>query len=60
MISAYRISDHVYLVSTRDVADPELPRTLPIGSPRLTLEEARRLCDQIIAAVAKPAKAATT
>ena len=57
MISAYRISDHVYLVNTRDVADPELPRTLPIGSPRLTLDEARRLADQIIAAAAKPVKA---
>lgn len=57
MISAYRISDHVYLVSTNTVADPELPRTLPIGSPRLTLDEARALADQIVAATAKPVKA---
>ncbi len=52
-MSAYRIGDKVYLIHTFQAADPTLPRTLPIGSPSLTLAEARKLSDQIYAAAAK-------
>ncbi len=40
MISAYAIGSKVYVLSTAKAADPEMPRTLPIGSPALTAREA--------------------
>ena len=56
MISAYRIDNHVYLISTDTVAATVPPRTLPIGSVRLTPNQARALAAQIVEAAAKPLK----
>jgi hypothetical protein len=58
MISAYRIGDHIYLVGTDEVADPNPPALLPIGSTQLTLEQALLLAAQITSASAWPAKTA--
>ncbi len=53
MMSAYLISNKIYLVHTRNVAQPEMPRTLPIGSATFTPDEAVLLAHQILDAAKK-------
>lgn len=47
MISAYAISGKVWLVATREVAQADVPATLPIGSVVLTPAEAVALYKQL-------------
>jgi hypothetical protein len=51
LISAYPIGSKVWLVHTPKVADPDVPRTLPIGSIVLTVEQAKDVRHQLIAAI---------
>lgn len=52
-LSAYLIGDKVWIVNTDKTADPETPKTLPIGSVVLESGEALDFASQIIEAVTK-------
>jgi hypothetical protein len=51
VISAYPIGGKVWLVSTNHVAQAEVPETLPLGSPVLTVDEAIALYVQLSEAI---------
>ena len=60
-LSAYNIGRHVWIVATEEVAQREVPATLPIGSVVLNAEEASKLGAQVLAAalMAEDRQAAT-
>jgi len=59
-LSAYRLGSKIWIVATERLADPTVPRTLPVGSVVLTVPEARLLAQQIIDAAAKPTSLTTS
>ena len=46
-LSAYAIGGKVWIVRTDELAQSEVPKTLPIGSVILTPQEAQRLSEQL-------------